>query len=346
MAALSKADRSLARLAAVGNAFPVTQAVTRPFIRKEAVLSSQIEGTRTSFQELLYYEAGQLGFFGNLEDTREVKNYVQAMDYGLEWLATLPLSVRLMREIHAILMQGVRGEGMAPGEIRRSQNWIGGPGATLAEARYVPPPPEEMHDCLSVLERYIHDGSELPPLIRIGLIHVQFEAIHPFLDGNGRIGRLLVTLLLDDWGLLSQPLLYLSNFIETNGQEYYDRLLAVSQKEGWEDWLMFFLDVVHSQAADASRRIANLQELRAQYQTQFANDRTRENLSHLVDYLISTPIISISQAQETLELGSYTTVQRCVEKLVLYGIVREVTGKGRNRIYQADQILRILADRS
>lgn len=346
LAALSKADRSLARLAEVGNAFPAPHVVARPFIRKEAVLSSQIEGTRTSFQELLSYEAGQLSLFGNLEDTREVHNYVQALDYGLERLETLPLSIRLIREIHGILLRGVRGELMTPGEVRRSQNWIGRPGATLNEARYVPPPPDEMHECLSALERYIHDESELPSLLRIGLVHYQFEAIHPFLDGNGRIGRLLVTFLLVAWGLLSQPLLYLSNFIEINRQEYYDRLLAVSQKGAWDAWLMFFLDGVYSQAEDASQRIANLQELRAQYQKKFATERTRENLSHLVDYLISAPITSISQAQEALDMGSFTTIQRYIEKLESLGIVREVTGKGRNRIYQADQILKILDDRT
>ena len=208
------------------------------------------------------------------------------------------------------------------------------------------PPTDEMHECLSALELYIHDESELPPLLRIGLIHYQFEAIHPFLDGNGRIGRLLVTFLLVAWGLLSQPLLYLSNFIEINRQEYYDRLLAVSQKGAWDAWLMFFLDGVYSQAEDASQRITNLQELRAQYQKQFANERTRESLSHLVDYLISAPITSISQAQETLDMGSFTTIQRYIEKLESFGIVREVTGKGRNRIYQADQILKIMDDRA
>ncbi|MDY6873398.1 MAG: Fic/DOC family N-terminal domain-containing protein, partial [Chloroflexota bacterium] len=209
LAALSKADRSLVRLAEVGNAFPVPHVVVRPFVRKEAVLSSQIEGTRTSFEELLSYEAGQLSLFGDLEDAREVHNYVRALDYGLERLETLPLSLRLIREIHGILLQGVRGGLMTPGEVRRSQNWIGRPGATLAQARYVPPPANEMHKCLSDLERFIHRDSELPPLLRIGLIHYQFEAIHPFLDGNGRVGRLLVTFLLVAWGLLSQPLLYL-----------------------------------------------------------------------------------------------------------------------------------------
>jgi len=345
LAALSKADRSLARLAAVGDAFPVPYVVVRPFVRKEAVLSSQIEGTHTSFEELLSYEAGQLSLFGDLEDAREVHNYVQALDYGLERLETLPLSVRLIREIHGILLQGVRGELMTPGEVRRSQNWVGRPGATLEQARYVPPPVNEMHDCLSDLEGFIHQDSELPPLLRIGLIHYQFEAIHPFLDGNGRIGRLLVTFLLVAWGLLSQPLLYLSRFIEDNRQEYYDRLLAVSQKGEWEVWLLFFLEGAHSQAEDASHRITRLQALRLAYRDQFTGDRNRKKLERMVDYLIGSPITSIPQAQESLEMGSYTTIQRHIEKLAALGIVREVTGKSRNRIYRADQILKVLEER-
>jgi len=345
LSALSKADRSLARLAEIGNAFPVPHMVVRPFVRKEAVLSSQIEGTLTSFEELLSYEAGQLSLFSDLEDTREVHNYVRALDYGLERLETLPLSVRLIREIHGVLLRGVRGESMTPGEVRRSQNWIGRPGATLEQARYVPPPVNEIHNCLSDLERFIHQDSELPLLLRIGLIHYQFEAIHPFLDGNGRIGRLLVTFLLVAWELLSQPLLYLSSFIEANRQEYYDRLLAVSQKGEWEEWLLFFLEGVRSQAQDASQRITRLQTLRLKYHDQFTADRSRDKLERMVDYLIGSPITSISQAQESLEMGSYTTIQRHIEKLAALGIVREVTGKSRNRIYHADQILKVLEER-
>lgn len=345
LSALSQADRSLARLAEVGNTFPVPHVVVRPFIRKEAVLSSQIEGTRTTFQELLSFEAGQLSFFRDMEDTREVHNYVRALNYGLERLETFPMSVRLIREIHAILMQGVRGEHMTPGEVRRSQNWIGKPGATLEKARYVPPPPDEMHNCLSELERFIHADSELPPLLRIGMIHYQFEAIHPFLDGNGRIGRLLVTFLLVAWDLISQPLLYLSNFIEINRQEYYDRLLAVSQKGEWEAWLLFFLEGVHSQADDASRRISRLKDLRSAYREKFTNDRSRESLGILVDYLIGSPITSITQAQETLNIGSFNRIQRNIEKLEALGIVREVTGNKRNRIYHAEEILKVLEER-
>jgi len=345
LAALSKADRSLARLAEVGNAFPAPHVVVRSFIRKEAVLSSQIEGTRTTFQELLSFEAGQLSMFRNVDDTHEVHNYVQALDYGLDRLETLPLSIRLIREIHAILMQGIRGEAMTPGEVRRSQNWIGRPGAMLNDARYVPPPPDKMHDCLSDLERFIHADSELPPLLRIGMIHYQFEAIHPFLDGNGRVGRLMMTFLLVAWGLLSQPLLYLSNFIEINRQEYYDRLLSVSQKGEWEAWLLFFLDGVRSQAEDASQRIARLEELRSTYHKQFEKDRSRKTLEILVDYFIGSPITSISQAQESLNIGSFNMIQRNIEKLEKLGIVHEVSGNKRNRVYHAGEILKVLEER-
>lgn len=345
LAALSRADRSLARLAEVGNTFPVPHVVVRPFIRKEAVLSSQIEGTLTTFEELLSFEAGQLSLFRDIEDIHEVHNYVRALNYGMERLKTLPLSVRLIREIHGMLMQGVRGEHMTPGVFRRSQNWIGRPGASLEQARFVPPPPKEMHDCLSDLERYIHMDSELPPLLRIGLIHYQFEAIHPFLDGNGRVGRLLVTFLLVAWDLLSQPLLYLSNFIELNRQEYYDRLLAVSQKGKWEAWLLFFLEGVHSQAEDASLRISRLENLRSSYRELFAKDRSREALEILVDFLIGSPITSITQAQEALNIGSFNMIQRNIEKLEALGIVREVTGNKRNRIYHAEEILNVIEKR-
>lgn len=343
MAGLSKADRSLARLAEVGSAFPAPYVIARPFMRKEAVWSSQIEGTNTSFQELLTYEAGQLSLFGDVEQAREVNNYVQALDYSLVRLKKMPVSVRLIREIHGILMKGVRCEFMTPGEVRRSQNWIGRPGATIETARFVPPPVDEMHDSLKALEKFIHDeNSDLPPLIRLGLIHYQFEAIHPFLDGNGRVGRLLVTILLVAWELLSQPLLYLSNYFEANRTEYYDRLLAVSQKGEWEEWLAFFLEGVHSQAEDASRRIYKLQQLRSIFRNKFTSERDKARLGGVVDYLIGTPITSITNLQEGLKLGSYGTAQRYIEKLRTLGIVREATGKGRNRLYFADEILQVL----
>lgn len=341
---LTQAERSIARLDEVGEAFPVPHVLVRPFIRKEAVLSSQIEGTQTTFQHLLHYEAGHLTFLAEAPDAHEVQNYVNALNYGMKRIHALPMSIRLIKEIHAVLLKGVRGELSTPGKIRRNQNWIGRPGATLENARYVPPPVDEMKDCLSALEKFIHEDSDLPALIRIGLIHYQFEAIHPFLDGNGRIGRLIITLLLTTWHILRQPLLNLSIFIEKNKTEYYDRLLAVSLKGQWEEWLSFFLNGVHEQAQEAVLKINALQALRVKYQQQFITDRNREKLGEVVNYFISTPISSISQAQQTTNLGSYTMIQRYIDKLVHYGVLEEITGGRRNRIFQASEILKILEE--
>jgi len=346
LSALSRADRSVARLAEVGVAFPVPHVVVSPFMRKEAVLSSRIEGTRTSLQELFTYELGQLSFFEDPRDAHEVHNYVKALDYGLERLGSLPLSIRLIREIHAVLMRGVRGDLMTPGEMRRSQNWIGRPGAALEAARYVPPPADMMGACLSNLELFIHQDYDIPPLLRVGMIHYQFEAIHPFLDGNGRVGRLIITLLLVAWKLLSQPVLYLSDFIEANRQEYYDRLLAVSRRGEWEEWLIFFLDGVHNQADDASRRIILLQEIRSQYQARLSGVRGRDKLERVVDYLIGKPITSITQAQADLAMGSFTTIQRYFKKLESLNIIKELSGKKRNRLYCAERIFKIIEERS
>lgn len=344
LSALSRAESRLAALEEIGKAFPAPLMVARAFIRKEAVLSSQIEGTHTSFEGLLAYEAGQRRHPDDLFDVREVHNYVNAMDYGLNQRHALPLSTRLIREMHARLMEGIRGEWMTPGDFRSTQNWVGKPGATLETARYVPPPVPEMKLALVELENFIHRSSDLPDLVRIGLIHYQFEAIHPFLDGNGRLGRLLISLLLVSWGKLSLPLLNLSDYLEAHRHEYYDRLLDVTQKGAWEAWLAFILTGIAHQAEDTSQRIRHLEDLRHTYQQQFARERTRHKLAEMVDYLIGTPITTIQQAQESLNLGSYTTIQRQIEKLVGLGIVREITGQHRNRLYQAEEILKILTE--
>ncbi len=261
---LSQADRSIAQLAEVGKNFPVPHVVVRPFIKREAILSSRIEGTQTSLQELYAYEARQLSFIED-EDAHEVQNYVVALNYGLNRLAKLPVSQRLISELHARLMKDVRGEYATPGKIRHTQNWIGSPGASLENATFVPPPVDDMHKCLSDLEKYIHSTSKLPSLARIGLIHYQFETIHPFIDGNGRVGRLLVSLLLGDWGLLPEPLLYLSAYFEKYRQDYYDKLLAVSQHGAWEDWMGFFLKGVDIQARESQMRLQKLLGLRLKY---------------------------------------------------------------------------------
>ncbi len=339
---LSTADRELAQLAQIGETFPNPYTMVRSFVRREAVLSSRIEGTRTTLQELYTYEAYQFSFLEPGTDAQEVQNYVHALEYGLERLATLPVSLRLMRELHQHLMEGVRGEFWTPGEFRRSQNWIGAPGATIETATYVPPPVDEMHTCLDQLEKFIHAPTDLPMLIRLGLIHYQFEAVHPFLDGNGRVGRLLVSLLLCAWGLLPQPLLYLSAYFEAQRSEYYRYLLAVSQKGAWESWLSFFLTGVAEQAHEARMRIATLDRLRSVYQDQLQGERTHQRLMQAIDFLFGQPILNIRQLQSGLEAGSFLTAQRVIEKLVQFDILREITGKARNRIYQANEILRAI----
>jgi Fic family protein len=339
---LGDAARHLALLAEAGAHFPNPNAMVRAFVRQEAVLSSRIEGTHTTLEQLYTFEAVQLSYLSDAPDAREVYNYVQALDYGLHRLKTLPISLRLIRELHAILMKGVRGEHMTPGEFRRTQNWIGPPGSTLTTAPYVPPPADEMLVALDQLEKFIHTTSDLPPLERIALIHYQFEAIHPFLDGNGRVGRLLITLLLCEWKLLPLPLLYLSAYFEANRQEYYARLLAVSRRGDWESWLRFFLTGVHDQAHIATLRVRNLQALRKRYRSRLQSERNVERLMHAVDFLIGHPIATIRQMQRGLEVSDYKIAQRYVLKLERAGILREITGYARNRIYQADEIWRAI----
>ena len=335
---LSEADRALGELAGLGRSLPNPHLLIRPFMRREAVLSSRIEGTRASLSDLYAYEAVQLALFEPSSDVREVHNYVRALEYGLERLRTLPLSLRLTREIHARLMEGVRGEHQTPGEFRRSQNWIGPPGCTLSDAPFVPPPVPEMWEALDAFEKFLYTSSSLPPLVRLGLIHYQFEAIHPFLDGNGRIGRLLITLLLCAWDLLPQPLLYLSAYFEAHRQVYYDLLLAVSQKGAWEDWLSFFLRGVAEQARDAVARAHQLQDLRERYREQFQTARAAARLLQVVDLLFAQPFLTIGQVAQALDV-SFPAARQYVNQLEQAGLLREITGRARNRIYRADEVL-------
>jgi Fic family protein len=339
--ALGEAERNLGRLASLADTLPSPHILVRPFIKREAVLSSRIEGTRASLIDLYHYESAQLSFFEGSSDVGEVHNYVRALDYGLERLKTLPVSLRLIREVHGILMDGVRGEFLTPGEFRRSQNWIGSPGSTIESASLVPPPVDEMNRALDALEKFIHAPSEIPKLVRAGLIHYQFEAIHPFLDGNGRVGRLVVILLLTEWELISQPLLYLSAFFEANRLDYYDRLLAVSQRGEWENWLLFFLKGVSNQSQDSITRIEHLGRLRSAYRERLRKERATMRLLQSLDVLFERPILNIRQLEVALGVP-YRTAQRYVEKLEEIGILREVTGNARNRLYQADEILRAL----
>jgi Fic family protein len=250
--ALSDADRLVGRLAGEGAQLPNPHVLIRPFVRREAVLSSRIEGTQATLGELLAAEAGAV-VDRSPDDLREVGNYVSALEFGVKRLKTLPLSLRLVRELHDKLMRGVRGGHATPGEFRRTQNWIGPAGCTLANATYVPPPPDELMNCLSEWEKALRDAS-LPPLVHAAIIHSQFEAIHPFLDGNGRVGRLLITLLLIDRDVLPAPLLYLSAYFEATRREYYDRLLGVTQRGEWGAWIEYFLNGVARQSEDAVSR--------------------------------------------------------------------------------------------
>ena len=340
VSALAEAERHLSSLATLGETLPSPYILVQPFMRQEAVISSRIEGTRASLTDLYAYETTQLSFLKPTADTLEVHNYVRALDFGLERLKTLPISLRLTREIHQKLMEGERS---TPGQFRRSQNFIGPPGCTLETAAYVPPPVEEMLTALDNLEKFIHAPSELPPLARAALIHYQFEAIHPFLDGNGRIGRLLIILLLCEWGLLPQPLLNLSAFFEANRESYYDHLLEVSQFGHWEKWLIFFINGVSSQSLDAITRIKRLLNLRDSYHEQLQDERAAARLIMALDVIFARPILTIRQMEAHLNVP-YRTAQRYIERFGEIGILHEITGQMRNRIYRADEILKAIIE--
>jgi Fic family protein len=256
-------------------------------------------------------------------------------------LEDLPISQRLLREMHAVLMEGVRGQQRDPGEFRRILNWIGPPGAAIDEATYVPPLPAEIPTALSELEHYIHRDTGLPPLMEIALVHYQFEAIHPFLDGNGRIGRLLITLMLIERDLLPEPLLYLSAYFERHRGAYYDHLLAVSQKGEWEEWLLFFLRGVSVEARDASRRAGKLFELRETYRERLQREGARPNLLTAINYLFANPVTSIRELAEVLGI-SFEAARRLVGSLEGQGVLEEITGRRRNRVYAAREIVEVL----
>jgi Fic family protein len=333
---LSRADRALGELAGIGRALPNPHLLILPFARREAVLSSRIEGTQASLSDLYVYEAAPKR--DESGDAREVSNYVRALEYGLARLGKLPVSLRLIREIHQNLMSGVRGEYSTPGAFRRTQNWIGPPGCLLNDATYVPPPAEEMQTCLDAFERFLHTRQAIPPLVRLALIHYQFEAIHPFIDGNGRVGRLIITLLLCVWGLVPQPLLYLSAYFESNRQEYYALLLAVSQQGAWMEWLSFFLEGVESQARDAIRRAHRIQDLRRTYRSRFQVTQASAKLLQVVDALFAAPVTTVNHVKEAIGV-SFPSANRYIAQLEEAGILREITGRTRNRLYRADEII-------
>ena len=337
---LSEADRALGELKGVGRMLPNPHLLIGPFVRREAVSSSRIEGTVTSFEQLLLFEADPTEG-EQATDRREVANYVLALEYGLERLGSLPVSLRLMREVHQRLMSGVRGGDRRPGEFRDRQNMIGRPGQSPAEARFVPPPVPEMRAALDDLERFISRPSDLPVLVDLALIHYQFETIHPFLDGNGRLGRLLIALLLCERGCLPQPLLSLSDFFERHRDAYMDHLLLVSRTGDWMSWIHFFLEGVAVQSRAAIARCQELLDLRDSYRARLQAIRGSAALLRLADLLFERPAITIRQAAAALGV-TFKSAGRNVEKLVDEAILSEVTGQSRNRVFLAREIVRIL----
>ncbi len=333
MLLLSQADQALARLDGVASILPNPDLFVLMYVRKEAVLSSQIEGTQSSLDDLLEYETKvtrkSIPF-----DVGEVSNYVQAMNYGLERLKDLPLSLRLIREIHEKLMDKVRGGNKTPGEFRRTQNWIGPSGCSLEEAIFVPPPVQEMEQSLSQFEKFLHQPDKIPVLIQCGLAHCQFETIHPFLDGNGRIGRLLITFLLCQKEVLRYPLLYLSHYFKKHKQEYYDRLMIVRNNGDWEQWIAFFLNgilEVSRQAHETAQAVINLEK------------DQRENLAHkfgprsstmkLWSQLFERPRLNSNLVQQLLGCSQAAAIN-ALNKLTDLKILEEITGSQRYRVYR------------
>ena len=338
---LSAADRAIGRLEGEGRHLPDPKLMVRPFTRKEAVHSSRIEGTQTSLRELLATEAGAV-VDRSPDDLHEVGNYVTALEYGLHRMDSLPLSLRLMCELHERLMRGVRGDSARPGEFRRVQNWIGGPGSTLKNAIYVPPPPSELGSCLADLERYLHDKS-LPPLVHAALVHSQFEAIHPFVDGNGRVGRLLITLLLVQRGLpLPSLFLHLSAYFERTRYEYYARLLGITERGEWQWWLDYFLTGVAAQADDAIGRIRRIERLLSGWKLDLVRERSRVP-ERALDLFSENPFWTVGALAERLEVA-YTTSQRAVNRLEALGAVSLDRGERRNRVYCCRAILDVLEE--
>ncbi len=337
---LSEAQQSLSELAGVARTLPNPHLLIGPFIRREAVLSSRIEGTRASLSDLFFFEAGGESN-EQINDVREVANYVKAINHGLTRLNELPVSLRLICEIHQHLMEGARGDRLRPGEFRRFQNWIGPSGSDLWSATYVPPPVIEMQHALNDWEKFLHSESDFPWLIRLAFIHYQFEAIHPFVDGNGRVGRLLLTLLICHHGLLPQPLLYLSAYFEQNRSDYYDLLLAVSQKGHWNEWISFFLNGVKLQSQDAVARANRLLDLWQDYRQKVQATRASASPLILLDSLISRPVITYGMAASLLSVTPRAARQN-VDKLVELGIIEEITERRRYRVFAAREIIRIL----
>ena len=343
-ALLSQADHALGLLEGAARMLPNPELFVFMYIRKEAVLSSQIEGTQSSLQDVLAAEA-KLFDPNAPSDVGEVVNYVRAMQHGIARLGQLPISVRLIQEIHAELMQGVRGGNLTPGELRRSQNWIGPAGCGIRNASFVPPPPHEMLQAMSELELFLNSPSSLPLLVQIAIAHVQFETIHPFLDGNGRVGRLLITFLLMNRGLLTQPVLYLSHHFKRHRSAYYEHLQMVRTRGDWEGWVEFFLQGVIDVSREAALTAKAILAMREEYRSKIADTMGRGagSAHRVMEKLFDQPIVAVATVREWLDItpaGANSVVNRLVE----IGLLTEITGYARNRRFRFDPYLRLFED--
>ena len=330
---LDEASRSVSVLAGVGETIPNPNLLIRPFMRREAVLSSSIEGTQASISDLFIYEASGI----RRRDVVEVSNYTRALDLGLDLLNTLPISLRLVNRVHESLLTGVRGNEKRPGELRNAQVWIGHQGADIRDARFVPPPPHMLSELLLDWERFVNEESDLPPLVQCALMHYQFEAIHPYLDGNGRVGRLLIIMFLCAKRVLSEPLLYLSAYFEKDKNQYYDQLLGLSQTGEWNVWLDYFLKGVAEQSQDALDRVRRIRQLQDRYRLDFQDRRASANTLRLVDQLFASPYVTGPWAAKVLNV-SQTGARRIIDSLVSYGVLEEVEGMW-PRVYVARELL-------
>lgn len=337
--ALDKALILVSRLGGVGETLPNPHLLIAPFLRREAVLSSKIEGTQASMSDVYRFEVG--GHRAHSEDVREVINYIDAVNWGLEEIASLPICIRLANEMHARLMVDVRGHDKRPGELRNKQNWIGKLDTPIEMARYIPPPHNMVPDLMSDWEKFTNEPSVIPVLVRCALMHYQFEAIHPYEDGNGRIGRALIMLFLRQEGVLSTPLLYMSAYFEAHDDEYRDHLLRTSQTGDWQPWLRFFLEGVAAQAQDALDRSLKIRELQDDFNQRLQKSRASANAFRLLDPLFTNPYVTIPSAAEYLGL-TYAGAQGVVQRLSQAGILTKDSGRWRPTLFVARELLNVL----
>lgn len=335
---LATANRSLGILEGISRQIPNIELFVSMYVRKEALLSSQIEGTQATLDDILDPNISE----NTNQNVSEVINYIKASKYAKTRLMELPICSRLIKETHGVLMQDARGGEKTPGEFRRSQNWIGPSGSTLKDARYIPPNLADMMEAMSALEKFINDSDELDPLIKIALIHYQFETIHPFLDGNGRIGRLLISLYLLEQKLLSHETLYISYFLKRNRTEYYDRLTEVRTKGNFEQWIKFFLLAIYESAEDAIMTIEELNQLHVRnYEAVFDKGKPTKTLLKLFDYIEASPIIDIKKTSKELKV-SFNAASNAINKLVSLGILRQTENVRRSRVFAYEEYLKIL----